>query len=469
MKKRGYEILLPVTYAAMAALCVYLAAFAEQRESTADIAVNVCMFIIVGIIWANCALRCFRPVNSMIDDLDRCTEKFRKDAAASKTFLWSRYGKDPNGIFTDERLKAEFEDYRQELDRIAHLEKAYYKCDIEDYINYDLMDATIHRNMLNQVPGAMTGLGILGTFIGLSLGLQSFSAGTTAEITNSIAPLMDGIKVAFHTSIYGMVFSLVFNYVYKRKLDDAETAVDRFLNAFRKYVLPDTTTDGINKLMELEQQQTEATKALADTVAVQLSKGLQQLLEPQFDRFDHTIENFASYATRDQKEALTDVTRHFLTEMNHQMGDSFAKLEETVEAAYETGKDNSELLQRLQSYSHELRSIQYTVERELKDLPTSVNETFHIIDQNLVDVETSFARTIEDIRKVTTQTPDQLSQAVSEFMDAAGRTAEAMDDLTASLDDLLAKLDSQDREEDEEDGRRSGPGGGSGLFGRGRR
>ena len=35
----------------------------------------------------------------------------------------------------------------------------------------------------------------------------------------------NGIKVAFHTSIYGLVFSLVFNFVYKKKLDEAETAV----------------------------------------------------------------------------------------------------------------------------------------------------------------------------------------------------------------------------------------------------
>ena len=127
----------------------------------------------------------------------------------------------------------QYQDYQYELERIVHTDKTYYKCDIEDYIGFDLIDSTIHRDRLNQVAGVMTGLGILGTFIGLSLGLQSFNTGTTAEITNSIAPLMGGIKVAFHTSIYGMVFSLVFNYIYKRRLDDAENALNYFIRNFK--------------------------------------------------------------------------------------------------------------------------------------------------------------------------------------------------------------------------------------------
>ena len=65
------------------------------------------------------------------------------------------------------------------------MERPYYKCDIEEYINFNLIDTVIHRNRMNQVAGVMTGLGILGTFIGLSIGLQSFNTGSTAEITNS--------------------------------------------------------------------------------------------------------------------------------------------------------------------------------------------------------------------------------------------------------------------------------------------
>ena len=89
---------------------------------------------------------------------------------------------------------------------------------------------------LSLVPGAMTGLGILGTFIGLSIGLQAFNTGSAEEITNSIGPLMDGIKVAFHTSIYGMIFSLTFNLIFKTVLEQAYHKLDEFVDEFKRNV-----------------------------------------------------------------------------------------------------------------------------------------------------------------------------------------------------------------------------------------
>ena len=258
-RAKGYELLILITYIALAAVCIYLNLFSKgQTGDITNIIVNVLMFVIVGIILLFSVTGSLRPTSRLAGDLREVTDKIENDAKHSHRYLWEKYRDEKEELFRDRTLISRYRDYQYELERIVLNDKTYYKCDIEDYIGYDLIDAVIHRDRLNQVAGVMTGLGILGTFIGLSLGLQSFNTGSTAEITNSIEPLMDGIKVAFHTSVYGMIFSLVFNFVYKRILDDAESAVREFLSAYRKYVMPDTATDGINRLMELEQQQTEA-------------------------------------------------------------------------------------------------------------------------------------------------------------------------------------------------------------------
>ena len=235
----------------MVGLCVGLNLTTGQKEGMANLIVNAVMFLIVGLIFLSCERNCFLPMNRIIEDLEEASEKIRNDAMNSHQFLWEPYNNSKVELFQEPRLRQQFQDYLFELNRIDNTEKAYYKCDIGDYINTGLVDSVMHRNILNQVAGVMTGLGILGTFIGLSLGLQHFSTGTTAEVTNSIAPLMDGIKVAFHTSIYGMVFSLVFNFTYKCKLEEAEDAVEEFLDVYKKYVLPDTTTDGITIAQQL--------------------------------------------------------------------------------------------------------------------------------------------------------------------------------------------------------------------------
>jgi len=59
----------------------------------------------------------------------------------------------------------------------------------------------------DSIPSVFTTLGILGTFVGIYFGLQKFNVD---KITESIPALLEGMKTAFSTSIWGIVLSLVF-------------------------------------------------------------------------------------------------------------------------------------------------------------------------------------------------------------------------------------------------------------------
>ena len=82
---------------------------------------------------------------------------------------------------------------------------------MEEYINEDLLDQIAGTHYNSVVSGTMSGLGILGTFLGLTLGMLSFTGNDIFTISDNIAPLLSGMKVAFHTYVYGIFFSLVFN------------------------------------------------------------------------------------------------------------------------------------------------------------------------------------------------------------------------------------------------------------------
>ena len=56
---------------------------------------------------------------------------------------------------------------------------------------------------------SFTSIGILGTFVGLVWGLKDFQPSDYEAMTSSVSSLVDGIKVAFLTSIYGIAFSIV--------------------------------------------------------------------------------------------------------------------------------------------------------------------------------------------------------------------------------------------------------------------
>lgn len=434
--RRWYEWLLTATFIAMAALCLVLNLTAGQKEGPANIAVNAALFLIVGIILLSCEKNSFFPMNRIIADLDAATEKIRNDAMNSRQFLWEPYNRSKVELFRDPVLKQEFQDYLFELNRIENTEKAYYKCDIQDYINTGLVDRVMHRNILNQVAGVMTGLGILGTFIGLSLGLQHFSTGSTAEVTNSIAPLMDGIKVAFHTSIYGMVFSLVFNFVYKCKLEEGETAVEDFLSAYKKFVLPDTTTDGINRLMELQQQQVAAVENLTKRVTEEMNV----IMEPQFDRLGGTIADFGNLASRSQKEAMTDVVNAFLKEMDASMGGVFTRLNGLLRDAEDAQRKNSAALEEIRGLAEDEQRTLYQSQEYLKELEkyrqemeereAALSGAARLVEGQL---EKEQALT-EDLRRLVAQMTNSLSASFQRAEESWERTADVAEDIRETVE-----------------------------------
>lgn len=66
----------------------------------------------------------------------------------------------------------------------------------------------IHSKFREYAPTLMGALGILGTFIGIIIGLLDFN---TESIDTSIPVLLGGLKTAFITSIVGMFFAIAFN------------------------------------------------------------------------------------------------------------------------------------------------------------------------------------------------------------------------------------------------------------------
>ena len=211
---------LPVVYVVMLGICIILNVTNDSLDM-ANVLISVCMFAITGGIFVY-AYKHLKHIDQMGEDFHIAISYIKGDYAKEKQLLWELYRTETRyGIFNEEHLRNSYVDYIEEMKRLENDEEGRYACDIEDFINYQLIDDAVEKGRLSLVPGAMTGLGILGTFIGLSIGLQAFNTGSAEEITNSIGPLMDGIKVAFHTSIYGMIFSLTFNLIFKTVLEQA--------------------------------------------------------------------------------------------------------------------------------------------------------------------------------------------------------------------------------------------------------
>lgn len=448
-KRKWYEWILTIVYFGMVALCLYLNKIGPGKGQgiTSTIVINAVLFIIVAIVFLSADIGCFAPMNNMIRELKAASEKIRSDAMNAHSYLWEPYQSSNVKLFRNEKLNELFTDFIFELNREDDAENAYYRPGIDDYINEELVDTVMHRNELNQVPGMLTGLGILGTFIGLSIGLEHFNTGTTAQMTNSIEPLMNGIKVAFHTSIFGMVFSLTFNSIYKRKLYEGESAVQTFCHAFKKYVLPDTENNGMNQLISLQAEQLEAMDKMYSRVAEELAV----IIDPQFDRLNRAVAEFETIMVRNETEAIRQIVDTFINEMNASLGNSFYQLSESVKEQYKSQKENAEqmtellkntgssnatlqainheterLITTLNSYTASIQAIQNELQRTLTQM-NAEDKSVHALIQHEKNMLMEQGNIITELRR-------SIAEMTKYSKDTNGRVNEALEEITNGVD-----------------------------------
>lgn len=104
-------------------------------------------------------------------------------------------------------------------EKLKKIEKANYNGTpkvgkIDDMIDPEDLVSFMGFNFIQYVkmiPSVLIGLGILGTFIGLTLGVGSLDVSSAAAIQKGIEKLLINVGTAFWTSVWGMSFSLIFS------------------------------------------------------------------------------------------------------------------------------------------------------------------------------------------------------------------------------------------------------------------
>jgi biopolymer transport protein ExbB/TolQ len=89
--------------------------------------------------------------------------------------------------------------------------------------------------------------GVLGTFIGILIGLLGFDSNSVAD---SVPKLLDGLKTAFITSIVGMFLAILLSIIQKRKNGDSAENEIVALNNISKQLEKLNSID--NKLIALD-------------------------------------------------------------------------------------------------------------------------------------------------------------------------------------------------------------------------
>lgn len=209
------------------------------------------------------------------------------------------------------------------------------------------------QGVVSVTPGTLATLGILGTFTGILLGLFDFDPDNISE---SVPNLLDGLTVAFSSSIFGIGAAVVFRYsraFFSRKehVDDVSPSdIHTTLMEIRDFVkeASEASSKQVTALVDMGKDARESmessSKTIADIRAAISSEGdsslltkIQELRTDENSNHERMIGEFQDFSNHmvenNQKaivKALEKVIGGFNQNLTDQFGDNFKKLNEAV-------------------------------------------------------------------------------------------------------------------------------------------
>ena len=127
---------------------------------------------------------------------------------------------------------------------------------MDSFFNFDhFMNSIVARSVL-LAPSVLTGLGIIGTFLGLALGVGSAASGLASpDITvarEAMSNLLSGAQLAFISSLAGLFFALLLRLSFAKRSEKIRLALEDLKYFFSSIAIPrDAGISGLGHLVKI--------------------------------------------------------------------------------------------------------------------------------------------------------------------------------------------------------------------------
>ena len=224
-------------------------------------------FIIIPIVRV---LRDFRLVSELI--------KANKELQSIDSENINEFYEDLKVKFTDAKeykyLNYNFTSFDNSLFKVGE-DDYYLSVDAEEFFNKEnLMEEKINFKLVKYWPQLFLGVGMFGTFLGLTMGIGDLNLGN--DDISQLTTLIRGTKTAFFTSLYGMYFSICLSMILNIYLGFYEEEILKLKNkinmTFRRYNKAKDIEEIKNKIIVIDGN----IEQLSKNVGTELVKGVNE-------------------------------------------------------------------------------------------------------------------------------------------------------------------------------------------------
>ncbi|AEG43650.1 MotA/TolQ/ExbB proton channel family protein [Isoptericola variabilis J7] len=279
----------------------------------------------------------------------------------------------------------------------------------------------LHNRVLAIMPSLLTVTGVLGTFLGLTLGLQGIDFdGTTDELTAGVRELISGASLAFITSVAGVLASLITQIVAKMHDRSVEKVIHRLQVELDEIFEKQTSEASLVSIMNSSSASEEYLAGLGE----QIGRSLQEAVAPAMQRmaeqaaqqseqvFEHLVDRFSS--------GFEELGRTLAERLDA----SSATLSQTIEYL------GDKLAQQADEHNERMEELRAATARQVELLDERLPRVVEALEEataRLDAVSEHLAPSAENLR-VTAESFEATSTA---FRDVLADSVEAFEEISA--------------------------------------
>jgi chromosome segregation ATPase len=337
----------------------------------------------------------------------------------------------------------------------------------------------VNHAFVNYAPSLLTSLGILGTFLGIVLGLLEFN---TTNVEGSIVKLLDGLKVAFITSVIGILGSILIKFLINANIITpkiTENSKIQDLDISDLYNIMNMQNENLIKLQNVLSDNQESSiigqmKLMRSDITDNNKKNNEQILilsqhlntivelgnyqKESFNGFQfnlwNKLQDFADMlsksATEQVIEALNSVIKDFNEKLTEQFGENFKQLNNAVIKLVDWQENYKNQLEQMKnqfdlsvdSMSGMEKSIEQ-ISTHSKSIPESMSNLEVVINtnQNQVEELNRHLEVFKDMRDKAIEAVPAIKEQVEKTLEGFSNASnEIMTSISSSTDKISVTL-----------------------------
>ncbi len=287
----------------------------------------------------------------------------------------------------------------------------------------------IHGRLLAVMPSVLTALGVLGTFVGLTLGLDGITTGgTSEELAAGVETLISGAGTAFITSVWGVLLSLLATILLK----SLETRTSKRIDALSSHI------DGLFENLGSEHSLVQIMNSSKETVHAlhELQENLGARLEKAFDgQMQHIAGQAADMNIQVMEQLVERFSEGFQsigTALSERLDAASERLTEALDRTTATMDEQSK------QHAAQMAELQQASAMQIELLSTHLPGIVENLDDAAARTEVATLRFAEASTALEA-TAGQLAEANTAFGDTLRGTHESAE-LVAALSGKLSEL-----------------------------